>query len=179
MMPWGREECKTGLPASNSLEQQVERFRQDLAGFFGTEQWTRMPTLCKHFVVLTDGALYVAEHGGENGQSAYWLIDAIASYQGEPAFRRQDFQVWTLRVLPADPPEVAARSGRDQGKRPPRHRPAAVPSTSPRRINLPGWKQSRTGAARKSITRISCRWGRSSSMPVSRSIPTSACTARS
>lgn len=49
-------------------------------------------------MLLTDGAMYVAEHGGGNG--AFWLMDAIASHQPEalkhPSLMR--FQVWTLDV---------------------------------------------------------------------------------
>jgi hypothetical protein len=64
-------------------------------------------TLCPHIVLLTDGALYVAEHGGEDGNTAYWLMDAIASYQGEAALKRHDFQVWKLVVHPPDEPGAA------------------------------------------------------------------------
>ena len=48
----------------------------DLSQFTGSEQlfdhWTRS-------LRYTDGVSHVAQHGG-----AYWLIDAIASYQSEP-----------------------------------------------------------------------------------------------
>ena len=82
--------------------EQAREFNHDLAHFTGTEQWYRHPTLCPHIVLLTDGALYVAEHGGENNNTAYWLIDAIASYQGEAALKRQPFQTWTLAVHEPD-----------------------------------------------------------------------------
>ena len=65
----------------------------DLAQFIGTEQYYR------HFTGLryTDGVKFLAEKAG-----AYWLIDAIASYQREPAIRGnarlQDFQLWELAV---------------------------------------------------------------------------------
>lgn len=68
-----------------------------LAGFIGTEAYHRWSILFPN-MLLTDGAKYVADNGGANG--AYWLMDAIASYQ--PKLRRQqrlrDFQVWTLEV---------------------------------------------------------------------------------
>lgn len=46
----------------------------DLSPFTGTEHWY------KHWLgglLYTDGVKYVADQAG-----AYWLIDAIASYQG-------------------------------------------------------------------------------------------------
>jgi len=86
-----------------AIDEQVKEFKRDLGYFTGTEQWTRYACLCPHIVLLTDGTLYVAEHGGEDGNSAYWLIDAIASYQGEAALKHHAFQVWKLMVLPPDP----------------------------------------------------------------------------
>jgi hypothetical protein len=85
------------------IEEQVKEFYSNLGYFTGTEKWTHYPCLCPHIVLLTDGALYVAEHGGEDDNSAYWLIDAIASYQGENALKHHAFQVWKLSVLPPDP----------------------------------------------------------------------------
>jgi uncharacterized protein DUF6876 len=46
----------------------------DLAQFTGAEQWYRHSINRK--VLYTDGAQYVAEHGG-----AYWLLDEIALIQ--------------------------------------------------------------------------------------------------
>ena len=85
-----------------SFEGQVKEFLRDLEQFTGTTQWTRYPTVCPHIVLLTDGVLHLAEHGGENGGTAYWLIDAIASYQGEAPINRHDFQFWKLIVHPPD-----------------------------------------------------------------------------
>jgi hypothetical protein len=71
--------------------------RSQLGGFTGTEKWHKWSPLFPR-VVLTDGAKYVAESGGQHG--AYWLMDAIASYQPEVQKKRQlrDFQLWTLCV---------------------------------------------------------------------------------
>lgn len=70
--------------------------RSDLAQFWGTECYYRI----ENNVLLTDGAHYVAEKGGEHG--AYWLMTAIASYQPQlrqhPELRYQQF--WKLRVRP-------------------------------------------------------------------------------
>ncbi|MFM6191146.1 DUF6876 family protein [Planktothrix sp.] len=63
----------------------------DLSQFTGTETWYR------HFTGLlyTDGIQYLAEQA-----EAYWLIDAIASYQHQ--LKRDEylayFQVWVLSV---------------------------------------------------------------------------------
>lgn len=68
-----------------------------MAQFTGTEHWHRWSLLFPN-INLTDGAKYVAENGGEHG--AYWLMDAIASYQ--PVLLKnqklRDFQLWTLNV---------------------------------------------------------------------------------
>jgi hypothetical protein len=45
-------------------------------------------------VLFTDGAKYVADHGG-----AYWLLDEIAIIQPYDArVAAEEFQVWTLKV---------------------------------------------------------------------------------
>ncbi len=56
----------------------------DLRQFTGSEHWYRHPLARK--VVYTDGAQYVAEHGG-----AYWLLDAIAFSQAIPAVATEAF----------------------------------------------------------------------------------------
>ena len=65
--------------------------KADLAHFTGSEQWFRHGLVRK--VLYTEGAQYVAEHGG-----AYWLIDEIAFNQAEPAVAVEEFQVWRLAV---------------------------------------------------------------------------------
>lgn len=98
-----RDQLMKPSSAKTPIDEQVKEFNSNLGYFTGTEKWTRYPCLCPHIVLLTDGALYVAEHGGEDNNSAYWLIDAIASYQGEAALKHHAFQVWKLSVLPPDP----------------------------------------------------------------------------
>jgi hypothetical protein len=92
------------------VEEQVVKFCSALGYFTGTEKWTRYPSLCPYIVLLTDGAFYVAEHGAEQGNTAYWVIDAIASVQGEAALMKNDFQVWKLVVHPPDEPGPAQDS---------------------------------------------------------------------
>lgn len=66
----------------------------DLAQFTGSEN------VYKHWtgrLVFTEGVQYLAEKGG-----AYWLIDAIASYQTDKRITScpelVDFQLWELAV---------------------------------------------------------------------------------
>jgi hypothetical protein len=64
----------------------------DLAQFSGSENWYRHGI--NRTVLYTDGARYVAEHGG-----AHWLLDAIAIAQAHvKAVEAEEFQVWTLKV---------------------------------------------------------------------------------
>jgi hypothetical protein len=71
----------------------------DLMQFTGTDEYHRWSILFRN-VVLTDGAKFVADNGG--GHGAYWLMDAIASYQ--PRLRKhrdvrlQEIQFWNLAV---------------------------------------------------------------------------------
>ena len=65
-----------------------------LDAFYGTDQWY------KHLLsglLYTDGIKFIAENGG-NGNGAYWLIDAIGSYQHQPKVKREEFQLWTLKT---------------------------------------------------------------------------------
>ena len=66
----------------------------ELAHFTGTESYTnlRYPWLRKRFL-LTEGAKHLAEKA-----QAYWLMDAIASYQASTKVSAEPFQVWTLTV---------------------------------------------------------------------------------
>jgi hypothetical protein len=64
----------------------------DLRKFTGSENWYRHPLNRK--VLFTDGAKYVADHGG-----AYWLLDAIAiMLRSEKQVAAERFQIWKLTV---------------------------------------------------------------------------------
>lgn len=60
--------------------------------FTGTEKWHRYSPLFPK-VLLTDGALYLAQEGG-----AFWLMDLIASSQINKQVKKEPFQVWRLMV---------------------------------------------------------------------------------
>lgn len=61
---------------------------EDLEGFTGTESYYK--GICG--ILFTDGIKYMAETGG-----AYWLIDAIASYQITSRIKAEPFQLWKLK----------------------------------------------------------------------------------
>jgi uncharacterized protein DUF6876 len=66
----------------------------DLRQFTGSEHWYRHGLNRK--ILYTDGAQYVAEHGG-----AYWLLDEIALIQPHgTTVAAEGFQVWKLAVRP-------------------------------------------------------------------------------
>ena len=69
----------------------AETLLQNLQQFCGTEQYYR------HFLGIhyTDGVKYLAQNA-----QAYWLIDAIGSYQPQlqRTQRLREFQVWYLHV---------------------------------------------------------------------------------
>ena len=64
----------------------------DLRQFTGSENWYRHSLV--RSVLYTDGAQYLAEHGG-----AYWLLDEIALAQRyKKRVAAQEFQNWMLKV---------------------------------------------------------------------------------
>lgn len=75
----------------DTLTTRQEALLAGLAQHTGTTRWRR------HWskLLYTDGVAYLADQAG-----AYWLIDLVASWQGNPALRRQGFIVWTLTVNP-------------------------------------------------------------------------------
>lgn len=78
-----------------SDQNKADQLTTELRQFTGSTQcyrWSRLTRL-----VITDGVKYLAEKA-----SAYWLLDAIASYQNSPEIKAsnplQEIQFWTLRV---------------------------------------------------------------------------------
>lgn len=98
-------------PAERKRLYQVltKKLEHELAGFSGTEQWYRHGGFWRHEILLTDGVMHLAENGGRHGGTAFWLIDAVASYQGERVLARHPFQVWILTVTEADDGSRSAR----------------------------------------------------------------------
>jgi hypothetical protein len=74
------------------------RLKHDLNGFYGTQAWHRHGCFARYPVFLTDGALYLAEQGGAKSSTAFWLMDVIASYQGEKPMRHiENPQLWKIK----------------------------------------------------------------------------------
>jgi len=65
--------------------------KEDLAFFSGSEGFYRYSPLFPK-TLLTDGSKYVADKG-----QAYWLMDAISSWQTRKKVRQEEFQVWKLK----------------------------------------------------------------------------------
>jgi len=65
----------------------MPELKQQLSQFTGTERYYKH--LCN--TLYTEGVKALADLAG-----AYWLIDAISSYQ--PRYRELDFQLWKLVV---------------------------------------------------------------------------------
>jgi hypothetical protein len=91
-----QELLAAGGPAERKRLNKVlaKKLRYELAGFSGSTQWYRHAGFWRNEVLLTQGAMHLAEHGGRNFGSAFWFMDVIASYQGEKKLVRQPFQVW-------------------------------------------------------------------------------------
>ena len=68
----------------------IEDLKRELNDFCGTQNYY------KHFtgLVFTDGVKHLADRAG-----AYWLIDAVMSWQVDKKVRRAPFQIWRLKVL--------------------------------------------------------------------------------
>lgn len=73
-----------------------EEFQTVMMGFIGSEQLFRSPVYGEPN--YTEGVRYFFQNGGRNGQTAYWLMDLIAT---TPAIRKQaeDFAFITLKVV--------------------------------------------------------------------------------
>ena len=90
----------------------------DLAQFSGTEQYHRWSILFRR-MVLSDGAMFVANNGGTSG--AFWLMDAIASHQPKALKneRLREMQFWNLKVTEKDGSKSAVLTCRaDSGEKP-------------------------------------------------------------
>ena len=86
----------------------IDELNQKLSGFTGTVNWYRHWT---NLLSYTDGVKTFAESVG-----AFWLIDAIASWQFKPKVDQCDFQVWTLTVK--DDQTAALQMQEDTGLQP-------------------------------------------------------------
>ena len=68
----------------------TQELKAELEGFTGTERYHKL-TLTN--LNATDGVAHMAKSAG-----AFWLIDAIGSYQGDKRIGHLAIQFWTLEV---------------------------------------------------------------------------------
>jgi hypothetical protein len=71
--------------------------REELKMFRGTEEYHKHLFPGKSPIILTDGCKYIRDVC-----KAYWLFDAILSYQCNKILRDIKFQVWELKRLKID-----------------------------------------------------------------------------
>jgi hypothetical protein len=70
---------------------------KELSQFHGTAEYHKHLFPGKSPILLTDGCKYVRD-----ACNAYWLFDAILSYQCERILRDVGFQIWELKRLKKD-----------------------------------------------------------------------------
>jgi hypothetical protein len=71
--------------------------RNELKQFHGTAEYYKHLFPGKSPILLTDGCKFIRD-----GCKAYWLFDAILSYQCEKVLKGVNFQVWELKQLRKD-----------------------------------------------------------------------------
>ena len=71
--------------------------KDELKQFHGTTEYHKHLFPGKSPILLTDGCKYIRD-----ACKAYWLFDAILSYQCEKILRGINFQVWELKQLKLD-----------------------------------------------------------------------------
>lgn len=70
---------------------------KELSQFHGTAEYHKHLFPGKSPILLTDGCKYVRD-----ACNAFWLFDAILSYQCEKVLRNVNFQIWELKQLKKD-----------------------------------------------------------------------------
>jgi hypothetical protein len=85
---------------------ETTEIKQTLEGFTGTTQYYMhyFPQGLK--ILLTDGCDYIREKC-----EAYWLFDAILSFQLKSQIREEPFQVWKLQKQPDNSWELLCEDG--------------------------------------------------------------------
>ena len=86
--------------------------RYELKQFHGTSEYHKHLFPGKSPIILTDGCKYVRD-----ACKAYWLFDAILSYQCDKILSGVNFQVWELKQLRKDLSWQLTCRG-DTGKKP-------------------------------------------------------------
>lgn len=71
---------------------ETRTIKKNLAQFHGTEEYHKHLFPGKSPILLTDGCKYVRDNC-----EAYWLFDAIQSYQDHATIKKSSFQIWELK----------------------------------------------------------------------------------
>ena len=71
--------------------------REELKTFHGTSEYHKHLFPGKSPIILTDGCKFIRDQC-----KAYWLFDAILSYQGDHRLDGINFQIWELRQQKKD-----------------------------------------------------------------------------
>jgi hypothetical protein len=83
-----------------------EQIQLDLQSFIGSiNLWKRRTPIP---ITYTDGVKYL-----QDKLSAFWLTDAIASYQSREFKKQYEFQVWKLTVAEDNTGSLTATDGND------------------------------------------------------------------
>jgi hypothetical protein len=83
--------CEPGT-LFNSIIMQTYQIKRALRQFTGTERYHKHLFPGKSPILLTDGCDFIRQKC-----NAYWLFDAILSYQCEKILRCKKFQIWQLK----------------------------------------------------------------------------------
>ena len=75
----------------------ITELRTELKQFHGTTEYHKHLFPGKSPILLTDGCRYIRDEC-----RAYWLFDAILSYQQDKILKGINFQVWELKQLKKD-----------------------------------------------------------------------------
>jgi hypothetical protein len=70
---------------------------RNLRQFHGTEEYHKHLFPGKSPLLLTDGCKYIRDD-----LKAFWLFDAILTYQNHKSLRDVNFQIWELKQLKKD-----------------------------------------------------------------------------
>lgn len=84
------------LTINNNYMKTID-IRTTLSQFHGTSEYYKHLFPGKSPIIITEGCKYVRD-----ACNAYWLFDAILSYQCDKVLKGVDFQVWELKRLKVD-----------------------------------------------------------------------------
>jgi hypothetical protein len=93
----GAESVDSALLILNNLFMKAIDIKTTLKEFHGTTEYHKHLFPGRPAILITDGCKYIRDQ-----LNAYWLFDAILSYQADLRKRQINFQVWELKQLRLD-----------------------------------------------------------------------------